>query len=401
MLDFSQVTAQIHSFTQDQVRARPLWEEARTEAGRRLRDAAPVWEQTADKIAGSKTSWLVAGWLEVPDIRVPAPPRPLPCVVFAADGSQIVADRHDIALCYLLNVGFITLRYGTGERATLSSRPQLAFPDDDLMDEFQGEQAAIVPRRLGIRRLLAETAGLIEMMEQEAAKDTPNLPAIALFDGSLLLWMLETEQDHFREVSLQTFQTHLETARQHRTPLVGYISRPMSRDVVNSLNIFRCPHPQANCDRFCPGRSKPKPLYQPPDCAGTERITDGELFALLLQPGERSAVFGSGSKILGQYEEIHQIHFFYLNTGREVARIEIPEWVAEDPELLERTHALCYDQALKGDGYPVALAEAHEQAIVRGAERAAFFHLMEQRFVTSRLPLAGTQKSVSKRARRV
>ena len=53
--------------------------------------------------------------------------------MFAADGSQIVSDRHDIALCYLLNIGLIALRYGTGERATLTSRPYLALPEDDLL----------------------------------------------------------------------------------------------------------------------------------------------------------------------------------------------------------------------------------------------------------------------------
>jgi hypothetical protein len=400
MLDFSQVTAQIQTFTQEQVRAHPQWKEARDEAGRRLRASAPAWEQTADKIALSRTSWLVADWLNSPETTTPAPPRPMPCVVFAADGSQIVADRHDIALCYLLNIGFIALRYGTGERATLTSRPQLAFPDDDLLDEFQGEQAAIVPRRLGVRRLLAEVAGLTEMIEKEAAS-TPNLTGLALFDGSLILWMLETEQEQFRLDALDAFQSYLESARKRRVPFAGYISKPMSRDVVNALSVFRCPHPEANCDTFCPNRSKPKPIYKPPDCAGTGRVTDAELFALSLQPGQRSAVFGSQSKILKQYDPIHRIRFFYLHTGREVARVEIPDWVAEDAELLDRTHALCYDQTQKGDGYPVALAEAHEQAIVRGAERTAFFHLMEQRFVTSHLPLSGTQKAVSKRARRV
>ncbi|HZT43458.1 MAG TPA: DNA double-strand break repair nuclease NurA [Chthonomonadaceae bacterium] len=413
MLDFNKITIQIHSFTAEHARGLPHFQAARAEAGRRLRASGPTWEETQARIDSSRTSWLVADLMESPDRTYTPPPRPLPCAVLATDGSQIVADRHDIALCYLINIGLIALRYGTGERAYLHSRPTLAQPDEDLLDEFQGEQTAIAPRRLTMRRLLAELAGLAEMIAANAPPEispagngsTPPSasapPTLALLDGTLILWPLEAESETFRAEALSAFQTQLEIARQHRVPLAGYISKPASRDVVNALRIFHCPHPRADCDRYCPNRSKPRPDFVAPDCAGTERITDAELFEPLLAPGERSAVFGSRSKILNLYDEVHRIRFFYLNIGREVARVEIPDWVAADPELLAWTQSLCYDQAQKGDGYPVALAEAHELAIVRGVERDAFFRLVEREFVRTGLPVTATRKSISKRARRV
>ena len=186
-----------------------------------------------------------------------------------------------------------------------------------------------------------------------------------------------------------------------RVPIAGYISAPQSRDVVNALRVFACPHELSNCDRFCPQHSKPRPEYVAPPCAGTEMVRDADLFARLLQPGERSAVFGSRSQILNAYAPSQRIRFFYLHTGREVARVEIPAWVSDDPELLQLTHTLCWDQARKGDGYPVALAEAHEQAIVRGAEKAAFFQMMQRAFVATGQPVTTTQKALSKRARRI
>jgi hypothetical protein len=398
MLDFSQVTTQIKSFAIEQLRTLPQFKAALAEAGRRWRDSGHDWEQTREKIANSRTSWLLAEWREPPDQHISPSQRPIPSIVLASDGSQIVTDRHDIAQCYLLNVGFIALRYGTGERAILTSRPILELPDEDLLEEFQGEQTAIVPKRLAIKRLLAEFAGLAEMITEHASRQTP---MIALSDGSLILWPLETEKESFRAQALQEFQRHLETARRSRVPIIGYISRPASRDVVNALRIQSCPHPRADCDRFCPHRNAPKPLFMAPDCTGTERITDADLFAQILKPGERSSVFGSRSKILQQYQEEHRVRFFYLHTGQEVARVEVPNWVAEESALLRITHSLCYDQAQKGEGYPVALAEAHEQAIVRSAERTAFFHLMEREFVTTGIPAMSTQKAVSKHARRV
>jgi hypothetical protein len=397
MLDFAQVAAQIRTFTTEHAGTLPLYRAALAEAGRRLRESAPKWEGVQARIEESKTSWLLAEWREPPDGRFVALPRPTPCVVYAADGSQLISDRHDFALCYLLNIGLIALRYGPDASASLSSHPTLHCAEDDPEEIPQGEQAAIAPRRLAMRRLLAECAALTDRIE--TAPD--NAPALALLDGSLILWPLESETESFRDESLTAFQEHLDTACEKRVPLAGYISRPASRDVVNALRVAVCPHERANCDHHCENRNKPRPLFEPPPCQGTERVTDADLFASVLRPGERSAVFGSRSKILGQYRPEHDIQFFYLHTGDEVARVEIPHWVAADPELLARTHTLCLDQIEKGDGYPVALAEAHEQAIIRAPERDAFFHLMECQFVATGQPVAISRKAVSKRTRRI
>jgi hypothetical protein len=397
MLDFSQITGQLQAFVEERGRALPQLNAALDEAAARLRSAGPVWETTRERIANSHTSWLVADWYESPE-RTHAPSEcPMPHTVVAADGSQIVADRHDIALCYVLNVGTIVLRYGAGERASLATRPVLALPDDDLLDPGEGEHAMILPRRLAMRRLLAEFDALADLIGMEPA----DRPTVALSDGTLILWPLETEQEDFRAAVVEVFTAHLEAARARSTPVVGYISQPQSRDVVNALRVHRCPFPRADCDKHCPNSGRPRPHYVAPDCAGTERVTDADLFTSLLQPGERSALFGSQSKILNHYPQAQNVRFFYLHTGSEVARIEIPAWVADDPTLLDRTHAICLDQARKGNGYPVALAEAHELAVIRAPERDAFFHLMERRFVGAHQLVAATQKAVSKRARRV
>jgi hypothetical protein len=121
--------------------------------------------------------------------------------------------------------------------------------------------------------------------------------------------------------------------------------------------------------------------------------------------GERSPVFTSRgqkkgfSRILEQYEDDDWIDFFYLNVDQEIARIEIPAWVGRDPALVDRVHAICFDQACKGRGYPVALAEAHEQAIVRGADREAFLNCLRRSFVRAEMRVNGTRKAFAKRMR--
>ena len=93
------------------------------------------------------------------------------------------------------------------------------------------------------------------------------------------------------------------------------------------------------------------------------------------------------------------IYFFYLRVDDEIARVELPKWVANDESRLSLAHALVLDQCLRGHGYPVALSEAHEKAVVTGADRENFWQLVESSLVEERLPTLGSAKSQSKRTR--
>ena len=172
MLDFTQVAAQMDGFTRDHADLRDRLLEALKEAGNRLRNAAPRWEEVQSKIADSRTSWLMPDWREQPDQILPLPDPVEEYTALATDGSQIVADRHDLALCYLINVGYITLRYGASSSARLRSRPVLATPDDTLLSEYHGDQDPIAPARLAMHRRMQEIAGLVELIAEEAALRT-------------------------------------------------------------------------------------------------------------------------------------------------------------------------------------------------------------------------------------
>jgi hypothetical protein len=124
-------------------------------------------------------------------------------------------------------------------------------------------------------------------------------------------------------------------------------------------------------------------------------LKDSSVLKRRLQEGRRSVPFTSCSKILDDYGE-HRILAFYMDTGSEIVRIEVPKWVAEDPELLALTHAVCFDQAQKGRGYPVALSEAHEQAVVRGPERSAFYQAVERSCVKHGASIQRSRKRISK-----
>jgi len=119
-----------------------------------------------------------------------------------------------------------------------------------------------------------------------------------------------------------------------------------------------------------------------------------------LNEGERSSLFESSSHILSNYGK-HRVQFFYIHTGNEIGRVEIPAWAGEEKKLLQLIHNSVFDQIKKGGGYPVALSEAHEKAVIRGNERQLFYRLISDQLVQKKIPLKMSGKKFSKERVRV
>jgi hypothetical protein len=358
------------------------------------------WEELSAKIARSRTSWLLPAGLSEPLNRsYPQPPRPPVLSVAATDGSQIYPDRHEIANCFLINIGYILLSYGTGERPVMNSKPSLFFREEEVYEQWGGRRISANRELVSFKRGLME---LTELAELSLAAQEEGHRVVALSDGTLILWNLEGTPLDFKRSYLEAVLGAFERLRQARIPVAGYISRPGSQELANALKLGLCPLAAADCDR-CPWKpdSPPRPersLWSGEGlpCSGIEGVNDAVLSRQVLEPGERSPVFRSSSKILDEYGP-HHICFFYLHAGPEIARVEIPAWVAEDRQLLDLIHACAFDQAEKGQGYPVSLAEAHERAVVRSADREAFYRFLEQTFVKNDIRAGISTKSLKKR----
>jgi len=348
------------------------------------------------KISSSKTTWLVADLVDGLDQHYKVPPNPEEFTVLAADGSNIDVDRHKSTRCYLINIGTAVLHYGDYPTAALDSFPSLYSGDEDMVIMpvgVGGREQPIEGALLGIKRGVDECHRLAEL----AAELPQGSSSLALLDGSLILWGLAAYPEFVTEALLtQGFLSYLDDIRKlnsdKRLALASYISFPRSTDVVNVLRLALCPHDPADCDRYCPTNDKR-------DCDAVAGVRDRELFTNLLGQGERSAIFISQSSVVRKYYGEHRVYFFYLKLDDEIARVEIPQWVAMDESRLNLVHTLVLDQCQRGQGYPVALSEAHEQAVVTGADRENFWQLVESSLVDEHLPSLSSAKSQSKRTR--
>jgi GNAT superfamily N-acetyltransferase len=353
-------------------------------------------ERLQQKITASRTTWLVAGLVEGLDQRCPVPPLPAEFTVMATDGSHIDVDRHQSARCYLINIGRVVLHYGAEPEAVLDSLPRLYAEEKDLViapSEGKGREQPIEGALLGAWRSVEECRHLAEM----AAELPPASSALALLDGSLILWGLEAYPEFVSETLVDNgllthFDRMRELNRDRKLALASYISRPRATDVVNALRVAICPHDPVDCDRFCAAGEKRA-------CDAVAGLQDRELFASLLEPGERSALFISQSSVVEKHYREHTVYFFYLRLDDEIARVEIPLWVARDRDLVNLAHSLVLDQCQRGQGYPVALSEAHEQAVVTTTDRENFWQLVEVNLVEEHLPTPTSGKSRSKRTR--
>jgi hypothetical protein len=313
------------------------------------------------------------------DERVAAPPRPASYTAMATDGAEIDPDRHGGAGdFYLINVGRVRIPYGQPEREVeLRSVSTLGYTDEDLFITDPRDPRRQVPmrdRHLDALRTVAELRALADLAEAEAttlaeAEATPSehAPSVALVDGTLLFSVLEERPRDFLRARFYTdFVFQLERLRRARVPVAAYASRSRGTDLVH---LFRavCGSTPLVC-QVCNGAHA---------CA-LRGLGDAQLIGRGLERWQRSGLFRVRSNVHDPYYGIHRVYFFLFATGDEIARVEVPEWVAREPDVLGLLHAALVDQCGKGFGYPAVLARADDRAVISLADRGVLDALVHQ-----------------------
>ena len=344
-----------------------------------------------------KYPWLVAIPVHTLAQTFSPPLPPTDFSVIASDGSSIPPDRHSSLRYYVINTGHAVLTYGRHPNADLDSEGRLYFEDDDLYLSPGQKNIPIEGARLGVKMQIAEMQAALKAIQ--LATD----PMVALSDGSLILWPLQNEGQDVKDEFLGQLRDYMDRFRAASVPVVGYVSFTGSHDVANALRVSLCRDDPSDCEH-CSLAGEQRAL-----CNFLSTALDRQLFEGLLQEGRRSDVFESTSAILDEYES-HRVQFFYLRVGgeavstSEVVRIEAPQWVMRDREMLGLVHALVCDQCQRSPDYPPyppALQEAHEQAVITTAERRLVEELVERALAERGFVYARSAKDRSKRRRGV
>ncbi len=277
------------------------------------------------------------------------PPLDTAIVLLAADGSQINPDRHEQIEFGVINTGAFRLEPGSHEPPREIISTQLLYGEELLSPTGPVTEEVVAMRRDSAERIL---------LAELAAEET--LPVVTLTDGQLELYREPAQTQEFNDL-FSKYKDALRDLARLGAVTAGYVDKPRADLLIRLLELVIL-----NGDGNFSQAGKLRPL---------QGVTDVSLFRDLLQPGQRSAVFGIQSRSAQSFENELALHFFYLNVGRPerpwLARVEIPAWVSNSSLLLDRLHSALIDQCwqLGSRPYPYALHRAHEVAVVRLEEK--------------------------------
>lgn len=300
---------------------------------------------------------------------------PKETAVVAVDGSQIAPDRHAAVLYYLIQVGGLLFRYNS-EAPLPFAKANLYHEDTDLFDQ----EGLVITWQLGLRRTVAEIVYLAELTKIAHKVAHPS-PIIALTDGPLL-WTYRNQRDEEKQ-AFATYMEALTTMQKEGGMPAGFTERPGGNPLISLLALSKKLGPSKTAEQERELRT----------------LTDHDLMARFLKPGQRSAWLQRSSEMNTQHAHHgHRIWFCYINVGEPgypvIARLETPEWAAQQTTWCETLHAVLVQQAEVLHGNPYVLARAHELALVTNKDKAALDIALQQRLFEQ-----GIESHTSEKAR--
>jgi NurA domain len=328
-----------------------------------------------EKACRVETKWAIPSWASRLDTTIPVPALSTGYQVVSVDGSQIYPDRHQGISCYLINIGSAVIHYGASTSPVMFDSRPTVFATGDGDESYQQVN---IHELINCRRQELELNAGLELMRSVYAR---NQRSLLLFDGSLVFWNLEAKDSHLSDLFLSTYLATLYQLYQCRALYAGYISLPKSRELVNLVRLA-----------LCNFNVEDTHLY-----AVVDPVVDATMASFFLAAHMRTAVFCNNAAISRLYPDALRPHFFYLHVGTEIGRVEIPGWIAADEALVNQIASLILDQSIKGAGYPVVLAEAHEQAVVKGPDRDFFYHALSKESMVHDRALSLSGKVLRKR----
>lgn len=355
-----------------------------------------VGQEELRRAADSQTVRVLASPCEEPGQAYPLRQAVTDYRILASDGSDIDPDPHLPIPYAVIHVALVGLAYNP-PRCWVKPHVSFRFRQEDLQIVISPEREPIQVDRLVVDTLRAcqELAALWHGVEA-LPPDPHGRPLLAMMDG-FILWQHRGEnQAAFGERCLGESVALLHKFAQAAVPLVSFDDTP-HYEVIRTLMAASCHDPDRMFCAGCPDI--------PSRCRVLRELEDRDLFGFLPE-GARSALFqpvyrGQTSWRLppAVRHQDPRLAFFYLRTGSEIARVELPLWT-RDAGLLDLVHAIVVDQCrptrAEKAGYPVALSMAHSEALLTPADRRQIEWMVEEALARRRIFLSPSIKAQAK-----
>ena len=306
---------------------------------------------------------------------------------FAADGSQIYAEKDTSLPVGAIQIGWFENPHSLTERYEKNAYFKILSPK--FLLELQ-EEPMNPETRVGEQRFHAEVEKTREFLDKKKGwRERGERMPLAFFDNTLLV-SFSLPQTDLQNSFLRAAVNLVKLSRETEVPLVGYVDRSFSRDLIHLLDAFSG---NRNDDK--------KTLYD-----ATILHTEIENHRAVLENwGDRTCFCHSDRKGLNMFIDEATgkslVGFVYLQTTADntPARLDIPAWVYENgllDEVLDTVRAEC----VIGLGYPYALETADQTAVITMRDREIFLRALQVFAKENKLNFKVSRKNASKGRRR-
>src|SRR5215203_390934 len=236
-------------------------------------------------------------------------------VTFAADGSQIYTGKETLVPIAAVQIGWFENPHDLDSFYEKNARFQLLTPAD-LLTEWEDPMNPDI--RVEAARYLGEVERLGEFLQKKAGWQArgERMP-LAFFDNPLLV---PFSQKGLQRKFLDATVRLVEQSKEFEVPLVGYVDRSYSRDVLSMLESFTGDE-----------GNKASAVFDASVLRGRKR--DGS--RVLSDWGERTCFCYSTRRGLEAFLDASSgrssVGFTYLQTTAESApaRLDVPSWIYE------------------------------------------------------------------------
>lgn len=318
---------------------------------------------------------------------------------FAADGSQIMPGRDISTPLAAVQVASFENPHRRDGDYIKQAELKLLTPDVLLENDGVSNDAFV-----SLRRFQLEVEIIERFLEKHQGwRERGSRMPLAFLDGTLLLQLsvrgsgesdMSDATQRAADGYVETLKHLVETSRDARVPVVGYIDQSYARDIVVLLNTLK------GDPRRAPVRQKlfDAQLLGANDADAANRILDSwgarTIFFRCLRRGLVDSFVDerTGAPLVG---------FVYLQTVSNAApaRLDIPVWIYEDG-LLEEVADTVRAECVVGNGYPYAIETADAAAAINPADREQFVRIVGEFSRQAQLDFRISHKRLSKSARR-
>ncbi len=301
---------------------------------------------------------------------------------FAADGSQIYAGKETTVPIAAVQIGWFENPHDVLTKFEKNASFEVLTPSELIKDQEEPMNPDI---RVEERRYLGEIERIGEFLQKHRGwQDRGERMPLGFFDNPLLV---PFSQKGLQKSLLRATVDLVKLSRETKVPLVGYVARSFSRDILKMLDVVDMTGERSAANLF-----------------------DGSLLGfgengILRNWGDRSCFCYSKRRgldsFLDEATSRSTVGFVYLAIASDSipARLDVPAWVYEN-RLLNEIIDVVRAECIVGLGYPYPLEAADQMAVISTRDREIFFRSLQDFAERGDFGFNVSRKDASKSRRR-